>query len=68
MYILSEAEHYSQNPHISPRAFMRVSGVIFDHRGQYVEFTACNKSLHYQIWVDNIVIVKKIIIDFWKAN
>jgi len=43
---------------------MRVSGVIFDHRGQYVEFTACNKSRHYPIQADNIVIVKKFIIDF----
>ena len=37
--------------------YMRIKGVIFDRRQQYVECTACNKSRHYQIRADDICFV-----------
>jgi len=51
-HILSEAENenYFSNP-------MRVEGVIFDCRGQYLECTVCNKSRHYLIQADDICFV-----------
>jgi len=51
LLLLSEAENYSWNP------YNEVKGVVFNHRGQYLDEPWCNKSHHYLIWADNICFV-----------